>query len=109
MDYGDSLDDAYFAKLYNKVKQASFNENKFDLIEVASLGCYYSCAQAVSMMNIFTFGDSKLKALSLMAPHIVDLQNATIIYQQFSFDSEKQKVGEILRSSRISSQNLHIQ
>ena len=109
MDYGYCLDDASFTKLYNKVKNASFDDNKFDLIEVASLGCYYSCAQAVSMMNIFTFGDSKLKALRLMAPHIVDLQNATIIYQQFSFDSEKQKVGEILRSSRISSQNLHIQ
>lgn len=109
MDYGYCLDDASFSKLYNKVKKASFDDNKFDLIEVASLGCYYSCAQAVSMMNIFTFGDSKMKALRLMAPHIIDLQNATIIYQQFSFESEKQKVGEILRSSRISPQNLHIQ
>lgn len=35
-----------------------------------------------------------------MAPHIVDLQNASLIYQQFSFESEKQKVGDILRSSR---------
>ena len=94
------LDDASFSKLYNKIKKASFDDNKFDLIEVASLGCYYSCAQAVSMMNIFTFGDSKMKALKLMAPHIIDLQNAIIIYQQFSFESEKQKVGEILRSSR---------
>lgn len=93
----------------NKVKKASFDDNKFDLIEVASLGCYYSCAQAVSMMNIFTFGDSKMKALRLMAPHIIDLQNAIIIYQQFNFESEKQKVGEILRSSRIFPQNLHIQ
>ena len=97
---GYSLDDVSFSKLYNKVRNASFDDNKFDLIEVASLGCYYSCAQAVSMMNIFTFGDSKMKALRMMAPHIVDLQNATIIYQQFSFDSEKQKVGEILRSCR---------
>ena len=97
---GYSLDDVSFSKLYNKVRNASFDDNKFDLIEVASLGCYYSCAQAVSMMNIFTFGDSKMKALRMMAPHIVDLQNATIIYQQFSFESEKQKVGEILRSCR---------
>ena len=107
--YGHCLDDASFSILYNKVKNATFDDNKFDLLQVASLGCYYSCAQAVSMMNIFTFGDSKMKALRLMAPHIIDLQNATIIYQQFSFESEKQKVGEILRSSRISPQNLHIQ
>ena len=100
MDYGYCLDDASFSKLYNKVKKASFDDNKFDLIEVASLGCYYSCAQVVRIMKIFSFDDSKIKVLSMMAPRIVDLQNAIIIYQQFNFESEKQKVGEILRSSR---------
>ena len=100
MDYDYCLDDASFSKLYNKVKQASFNDNKFDLIEVASLGCYYSCAQVVRIMKIFPFDDEQLKALKMMAPHIVDLQNTGLIYKIFSFDSEKQKVGEILSSSR---------
>ena len=71
MDYGYSLDDASFSKLYNKVKKASFDDNKFDLIEVASLGCYYSCAQVVRIMKIFPFDDEQLKALKMMAPHIV--------------------------------------
>ena len=91
MDYGYSLDDASFSKLYNKVKQASFNDNKFDLIDVASLGCYYSCAQVVRIMKIFPFDDEQLKALKMMAPHIVDLQNTGLIYKVFSFDSEKEK------------------
>ena len=100
MDYGYCLDDASFSKLYNKVKKASFDDNKFDLIEVASLGCYYSCAQVVRIMKIFPFDDEQLKALKMMAPHIVDFQNTGLIYKIFSFDSEKQKVGEILSSSR---------
>ena len=100
MDYGYCLDDASFSKLYNKVKKASFDDNKFDLIEVASLGCYYSCNQVARIMKIFPFDDEQLKALRMMAPHIVDPQNAIVIYQLFSFDSEKQKVGEILSSSR---------
>ena len=100
MDYGYCLDDASFSKLYNKVKKASFDDNKFDLIEIASLGCYYSCAQVVRIMKIFPFDDEQLKALKMMAPHIVDLQNTGLIYKIFSFDSEKQKVGEILSSSR---------
>ena len=99
-DYGYCLDDASFSKLYNKVKKASFDDNKFDLIEVASLGCYYSCNQVARIMKIFPFDDEQLKALRMMAPHIVDPQNAIVIYQLFSFDSEKQKVGEILSSSR---------
>ena len=100
MDYGYCLDDASFSKLYNKVKQASFNNNKFDLIEVASLGCYYSCAQVVRIMKIFPFDDEQLKALKMMAPHIVDLQNTDLIYKVFSFDSEKEKAEEIIRNSR---------
>ena len=100
MDYGYCLDDASFSKLYNKVKQASFNDNKFDLIEVASLGCYYSCAQVVRIMKIFPFDDEQLKALKMMAPHIVDLQNTGLIYKIFSFDSEKDKAEEIIRNSR---------
>lgn len=100
MDYGYCLDDAPFNILYNKVKKASFDDNKFDLIEVASLGCYYSCAQVVRIMKIFPFDDEQLKALKMMAPHIVDLQNTGLIYKIFSFDSEKDKAEEIIRNSR---------
>ena len=100
MDYGYCLDDASFSKLYNKVKKASFDDNKFDLIEVASLGCYYSCTQVVRIMKIFPFDDEQLKALKMMAPHIVDLQNTGLIYQVFSFDSEKAKAEEIIRNSK---------
>lgn len=100
MDYGYCLDDASFSKLYNKVKKASFDDNKFDLIEVASLGCYYSCAQVVRIMKIFSFDDSKMKVLSMMAPRIVDLQNATDIYRIFTFDSDKEKAANILRNCR---------
>lgn len=98
--YGYCLDDASFSRLYNKVKNASFDDNKFDLLEVASLGCYYSCAQTARMMRIFTFGDKQLRVLRMMAPHIVDPQNATDIYNVLTFDSEKNKAGEIIRNSR---------
>ena len=100
MDYGYCLDDASFNILYNKVKKASFDDNKFDLIEVASLGCYYSCAQVVRIMKIFPFDDEQLKALKMMAPHIVDLQNTGLIYKVFCFDSEKDKAEEIIRNSK---------
>ena len=100
MNYGYCLDDATFSRLYNKVKNASFDDNKYDLIEVASLGCYYSCAQVVRIMKIFPFDDEQLKALKMMAPHIVDLQNTGLIYKIFSFDSEKDKAEEIIRNSR---------
>ena len=53
------------------------------------------------MMKIFTFGDAQLKVLRLMAPHIVDPENAIAIYGVLTFDSEKSKAGEIIRNSRL--------
>ena len=100
MHFGCCLNDASFSILYNKVKKASFDDEKYDLIEVASLGCNYSCQQVVRMMKIFSFSDERLKVLKMMAPRIVDVQNAADIYQLFSFDSEKQKAGDILKSCR---------
>lgn len=97
--YAYCLDDASFSKLYNKVKNASFDSEKFDLIEVASLGCWYSCVQTARLMRMFTFGDDKLKVLRLMAFRIVDPQNSADIYRLFDVDSEKAKVGQILRGS----------
>ena len=37
------LSDEKFTILYNKVKNTSFDAPKMDLIEVASLGAFYSC------------------------------------------------------------------
>ncbi len=98
--YGYCLDDASFAKLYNKVKSATFDDNKFDLLEMASLGCCYSCEQTARVMRLFSFGDKQLKVLSMMASRIVDPQNAIVIYNVLTFDSEKSKAGEIMRDAR---------
>ena len=98
--YGYCLDDASFAKLYNKVKSATFDDNKFDLLEMASLGCHYSCEQTARVMRLFSFGDKQLKVLSMMASRIVDPQNAIVIYDVLTFDSEKSKAGEIMRNAR---------
>lgn len=98
--YGYCLDDASFAKLYNKVMSATFDDNKFDLLEMASLGCRYSCEQTARVMRLFSFGDKQLKVLSMMASRIVDPQNAIVIYDVLTFDSEKSKAGEIMRNAR---------
>ena len=97
--HGDCLSDSKFSILYNKVKNASFDDRKFDLIEVASLGCYYSCQQVAKIINLFSFSDKKMKALQMMASHIIDPQNAADIYKQFTFSSDKDKAAEIIRYS----------
>ena len=90
------LSDEKFAVLYNKVKNASFDDRKMDLIEVASLGAFYSCEQCASIMSIFSFGDKKLAALRLMAPRIIDPHRAYLIYEKLTFQSEKDEAARII-------------
>ena len=94
------LSDDKFAILYNKVKNASFDDRKMDLIEVASLGAFYSCEQCATMMSIFSFGDKKLAALSIMASRVRDPHHAYIIFDQFSFQSEKDEAARIIGDCR---------
>lgn len=94
-----SLTPEAFDILYNKVKKASFNSGKLDLIEVASLGGYFSCSQCAKIVSTFSFSDDKMKALTLMAPHITDPQNAADIYSQFTFGSDRDKAAEIVRGA----------
>ena len=94
------LSDDKFAILYNKVKNTSFDDRKMDLIEVASLGAFYSCEQCATMMSVFSFGDKKLAALRLMASRIVDPHRAQIIFDQLSFQSEKDEAARIIGGCR---------
>ena len=94
------LSDDKFAILYNKVKNTSFDDRKMDLIEVASLGAFYSCEQCASMMSIFSFGDKKLAALRFMAPRIIDPRHAYLIYESLTFQSEKEEAARIIGGCR---------
>lgn len=92
-----SLDDESFTILYNKVRDASFDDNRYDLIQVACLGCWFSCSQVAGLLKLFSFSDAKFKVLGMMAHRITDPQNAVEIYRIFDFDSDRDKAAEIMR------------
>lgn len=93
------LSDNDFNILYNKVRSASFDNGKLDLIQVAALGGYFTCSQCARLIAIFSFTDGKMKALGFVAPHIVDAQNAAEIYSQFTFSTDKDKAAMMIRSA----------
>ena len=93
------LSDRDFSILYNKIVNASFDKDKKNLIEVASLGCYYSCQQCAQILKIFSFDSEKTNALKLMAPRIVDPQNVHVICQQFTFDDGKKQAARLVRGN----------
>lgn len=91
------ISDKDTAIICNAIKNASFKNDKYALIEVASLGCYYSCSQCATIMKLFDFNDEKKKALQYMAPRIVDPQNANVICNLFDFSDDKNEVLRLIQ------------
>lgn len=91
------INDHDLSIICNNIKKASFKGDKYALIEVASLGCYYNCNQCVTIMNLFDFNDEKMKALKYMATRIIDPQNANIICKLFDFSDDKDKAMRLVQ------------
>lgn len=92
------MDKPSFDLLMKKIQQASFTNNKLDIIEVACLGFYFSSNQCARIMRTISFDDDRLKALKLMANRIVDTHDTTEIYKALSFSSNKEKAMKILQA-----------
>lgn len=96
---GWAMDESLFSVLLQKVSTSGFSDHKFDLIEVAALQGSFNCSQVSRLLIHFSFSDSKLKALKLLVPTIVDPQNAFAIYQLFRFDSDKEQAQQLMQQA----------
>lgn len=94
--FGTPMDESSFSILNKKVSNTSFDSNKSDLIEVASLGCHFSCRQCATLLTHITFTENKLNALRIMAKRIVDPCNADVIYRLFDFQSDRDEAVDII-------------
>ena len=66
--YNGPLSDDAFNVLYGKVQKASFADNKLDLLEVACLGCNFSCAQTARIIKLLS-----LSAFIIATYHYVSI------------------------------------
>ena len=91
-----AMRDKDFAMMYNIVKEASFNDNKIDIMRVASIGSYFNSKQCAKLLSLIPFNNDKLKALEVIAPRLVDNKDLDNIIKQFPFKADKEKAMKIL-------------
>jgi hypothetical protein len=92
-----AMRDKDFEMMIGIVKKASFNDKKIDVIRVACIGSYFSSRQCAQLLSLLSFDDDKVKALEVIAPRMVDMENADKIIKEFSFSSNKEKAVSILK------------
>ena len=92
-----AMHDKDFEMMAGIVKNTSFDDKKIDVIRVACIGSYFSSRQCAQLLSLLSFDDSKIKALEVIAPRLVDTNNADDIIKEFSFSSSKDKAVSILQ------------
>ena len=92
-----AMRDKDFDMMFGIVKNTSFNDKKIDVIRVACIGSYFSSRQCAQLLSLLSFDNNKMKALEVIAPRLVDMENADKIIKEFSFSSSKEKAVSILK------------
>ena len=92
-----AMRDNDFDMMVGIVKKASFDDKKIDVIRVACIGSYFSSKQCAKLLSLLSFDDNKIKALEVIAPRLVDMNNADDIVKKLSFSSSKDKAVSILQ------------
>ena len=92
-----AMRDKDFEMMAGIVKNASFDDNKIDVIRVACIGSYFSSKQCAKLLSLMSFDNDRVKALEIIAPRLVDMNNIDDIVKKFSFSSSKDKAVSILQ------------
>ncbi len=92
----EAMSESKFQVFYNNVKDEAFEDDKMTTIEVNTNHNYYNVNQVVRILELFDFGNSKIKALRIMYRKVVDRDNAQQILQVFDFGDDKKKARNII-------------
>lgn len=84
-------------RLVAAVSSESFADDKLGVLEMGLREQYILVRDARALLDLFSFGDDKLKALERMAPAIADRDRQFQLLDAFSFSDDKKKARAILR------------
>jgi hypothetical protein len=85
-----------FASLKRAIADETFSNQKLSVLETAIPSAWITVSQLGQIVDLFEFGNDRVKAVQLCADHLVDRQNAYQLYSHFEFDSEKEQVKHLL-------------
>ncbi len=90
------IDRASFSALLAVMRDESFADDKLRVVRQAARDSYFMVDHVLRILDLFSFGDDKLKALKMLAPRIYNPAQSFRVYEAFDFDSDRDRAAEIL-------------
>jgi hypothetical protein len=100
-DRARPMDDEPFRRLVATVQNERVPRSQVGLIELAAGRNYFVVGQVQTLLSLLAFPPTKLRALELCAPRLVDPENAFSLLQAFTFTADKEQAKQILHRSGI--------
>lgn len=86
-----------FEQLLQSIKDASFEGEKINKLELAAKGRSFSVDQVGRLMDLFDFSAGKLKVVELTAHKLADPDNRYQILDHLDFEADKSKAKKLLK------------
>jgi len=85
-----------FAALLSRVRAARFSAARVRVVASAARYNRFSCNQVYRLLSVMSFSSTKLRALGMLAPRIVDKRNSHLVYSAFRFSSAKRRARQMI-------------
>jgi hypothetical protein len=85
-----------FESLLSAMKKESFSDGKLRVLRSAVTRSAFTVAQVGRMVELLDQSSDKVKVVELTRARLVDRENGFGLYEKFTFDSDKEKVKELL-------------
>jgi uncharacterized protein DUF4476 len=81
------------------IRHEPFSDDQLSVLEEAVPTQYFLVAQAQQILRSFTFSNDRLRAMRLLRPRLLDLENGFKLYETFEHSSDKDELKRILATS----------
>ena len=90
------IPEAMLRSLVVAVRNEPFAEDQLDVLAQAAPTQYFLVNQAQQLLRVFTFSKDRLKAMRLLRPRLLDMENSYKLFESFEFSNDKEELKRIL-------------
>ncbi len=91
------ITDAMLRSMVSSIQDEPFAGDKMMVLEQATPSQYFLVSQVQQILPLFTFPADRLKAMRLLRPRLLDLENGYQLYSAFEFSKDKEELKRILQ------------
>ncbi len=91
------ISDAMLRSMISSIQNEPFPGDKMMVLEEATPTQYFLVSQVQQLLPLFSFPADRLKAMRLLRPRLLDLDNGYQLYSSFEFSKDKEELKRILQ------------